>query len=514
MATAGGTSIAFHGGMNEIGGNKFLIEDKGTRVFLDFGMQMGLHGKYYDLMMKPRTGCALSDLFEFGLLPRIHGIYRQDHTEHLAKGLDPDGWFKKDSKSEDSVHGVLLTHAHVDHCEYIRYMRPDIPIYCTEATRIIMQALQDTGSESKHFTTYKEELTTYTNKKGDTSWIEHSRNREERGRNIVPVEPYKKYKIDSIEFEPLPVDHSLPGACGFMIHTSAGSIAYTGDLRFHGRHKKKTERFVDTCGSEKPDYMLCEGTRVDVGSSPTEESVKEDAADIMLNTKGLSVVSYPVRDLDRFLSLYNAAVRSGREMLIDFKQAYLLRLFESSEESKGAYPRLDDPNIKVFLPRMGKCLAGAEKGTWDDKLLMKDYSDQWKKDLIDSVAGQATHADVRAAQKKYVLYCSDWNLQQLIDVKPEEGSSYIHSSTEPFSDEMELDHNRIKRWLHHFGLIKDEGSWTSLHVSGHGTGDQIEKVVRGSNAKKLIPIHTELGNRFEHWHDGVIYGENGGRVEI
>ena len=35
------TKLTFYGGIHEIGGNKFLIEDRGTRIFLDFGMQIG-----------------------------------------------------------------------------------------------------------------------------------------------------------------------------------------------------------------------------------------------------------------------------------------------------------------------------------------------------------------------------------------------------------------------------------------------------------------------------------------
>ena len=31
------TSLTFYGGVNEIGGNKILLEDKDTKVFLDFG---------------------------------------------------------------------------------------------------------------------------------------------------------------------------------------------------------------------------------------------------------------------------------------------------------------------------------------------------------------------------------------------------------------------------------------------------------------------------------------------
>ena len=35
------TSLTFYGGVNEVGGNKILLEDKDTKVFLDFGMSFG-----------------------------------------------------------------------------------------------------------------------------------------------------------------------------------------------------------------------------------------------------------------------------------------------------------------------------------------------------------------------------------------------------------------------------------------------------------------------------------------
>ncbi len=511
-----GTRITFYGGMNEIGGNKFLLEDKGTRVFLDFGLQMGLHGRYYDMMMAPRDGSALGDLFEFELLPRIHGIYRKDYTRHLSHGPNP-GWFEDDYRSDDYIDGVLLTHAHVDHCDYLHYLRPNIPVYCTEATKLIMQALQDTGAGSKDLTRYREHFAMRLNSKNEPGWAVSGAGRhprDERDRNLSLIKPYKKYRIDSIEFEALPVDHSLPGACAFIIHTSAGSIGYTGDLRFHGRRRTETERFLAECGGNDLDYLLCEGTRVDVRSSPTEEDVEVDAGEIIRGTERLSVVSYPVRDLDRFVSLYNAAVGAGREMVIDFKQAYLLAQFEDSSENSGTYPRLDDPHIRLFLPRMGKGLAGSQNDEWDERLLRKDYASKWKQELLDGKAAHATYREIASDPKRYVLYCSDFGLQQLVDIRPGEGSSYIHSSTEPFSDEMELDHNRIRRWLAHFKLIASEKSWITLHVSGHGTGDQIQRVVREAGARRLVPIHTQRADRFRYWHDDVVASQNGGCIGL
>jgi ribonuclease J len=48
------------------------------------------------------------------------------------------------------------------------------------------------------------------------------------------MKPYEKYRIGSLEVEMIPVDHSIPGACGYIIYSDEGNMAYTGDLRFHG----------------------------------------------------------------------------------------------------------------------------------------------------------------------------------------------------------------------------------------------------------------------------------------
>ena len=53
--------------MHEIGGNKFLVEDKGTKIFLDFGMQMGKANQYFAEFVNPRICNCMGDLFEFGL---------------------------------------------------------------------------------------------------------------------------------------------------------------------------------------------------------------------------------------------------------------------------------------------------------------------------------------------------------------------------------------------------------------------------------------------------------------
>ena len=97
---------------------------------------MGKANQFFADFSNPRKLTGFGDMFEFNLLPDIKGIYRKDYSKHMGYG---------DHNQETSVDGVLLTHAHIDHCAYIHYLRPEIPIYCSDASKLIMQGFQDMG---------------------------------------------------------------------------------------------------------------------------------------------------------------------------------------------------------------------------------------------------------------------------------------------------------------------------------------------------------------------------------
>jgi ribonuclease J len=482
------SSITFYGGIHEIGGNKFLVEDKGTKIFLDFGMHMGKANQYFAEFCNPRMCSGMGDLFEFGLLPKLNGLYRLDYAKHM----DFDG-------SEDTeIDAVILTHAHVDHCAYIHYLRPEIPIYCSEATKLIMQAFQDTGS-SEEYITFKENFRLSRKDNGEVS--RYRGNDNKLLRKIVTFGELKKFSINSIEVEPIYVDHSLPGVCGFIFHTSKGSIGYTADIRFHGRRESTTKAFVEKCRTSDLDILLCEGTRVAEEFSQTELDVEMNVRDIIQKTKNLVICTYPTRDLDRMLSFYLACKESGRNLVIDLKQAYILKLFNQSEFLKGAYPSPNDNVIKIYKPRKSWGLIDKDVNFWTKKILLGDY-DNWADEFLD-YNNSVDHRDVSSNQKEMVFYCSDFQLQELIDVRPKEDSVYIRSSTEPFDDDMRLDQERVKRWLLHFGLINREEEWNHIHVSGHGSGDQIKRIIEGSHSKLLVPVHTEHEEFHKKWHNNV-----------
>ena len=284
-----------------------------------------------------------------------------------------------DGREETEIDAVLLTHAHVDHCAYIPYLRADIPIYCSEASKLIMQNFDETGTDQ--YLTLKGRFQIYKNKKD-----EMSRGTTKQGyelpRAINVFADGAKLNIDSIEVETLPVDHSIPGVNAFILHTSSGSIGNTGDLRFHGRREKDTEKFVERCGESSLDLILCEGTRIHQEPSLTEYDVESISTKIINETKELVVCGYPIRDLDRLMSFYLAAKNTGRYLVVDMKQAYLLKLFSTSAHYSKLYPAPNDKQIKIFIPRGKWSLFDKDLVKFTERQVYMDYK-EWQKEFLD-----------------------------------------------------------------------------------------------------------------------------------
>ena len=483
-------SLTFYGGVNEVGGNKIMLKDGDTKIFLDFGMSFGQAGRFFSEFLQPRKCNGIGDFIEFGLLPDLRGLYRRDYLKHMGR------------KDEDlDYQGLLVSHAHADHASYIHHLREDLPIHCSGQTYAILKALNDTASSS--FTDLTDMVTcfeTYINKKGEASrktTLTHPELVVDRNYKIF--EFGKKFKIDSLEIVPFNVDHSLPGATGFIIHTSSGTVVYTGDIRFHGRRGQKTEEFMNAC--EGADVLVIEGTRIDQQSSRTEKDVEDEVFNFSNAAKGLTVCNWPVRDTDRMLSFLNAAKRMDKKIAISMKQAYLLEQLAKTNDS--LVPNLDDPNLCLYAMRKD---WGAIGSGIEDRLIRQDY-DKWEREYLDRCV---CHRDLKTSQKDHMFFCNNFDLKELIDLRPAKGSVYIKSVCEPFDAEMSIDWQRIENWVNHFGM-----SLNRTHVSGHASGPQLKEFVDTTKPGLIIPIHTQHPEFYEKWWDKVhLLKDAGEKVEI
>ncbi|HIC95859.1 TPA: ribonuclease J, partial [Candidatus Bipolaricaulota bacterium] len=122
-------------GAETIGGTKIYLESGGTGLLLDFGINYKRWGLYYEEYIKPRAARGLLDLLKLGLAPKIGGIYRDD--------LFPRGF--RPNLSELPTEGVLISHAHLDHCGLLGLLRPEIPIYTSALSAAVMISVQESG---------------------------------------------------------------------------------------------------------------------------------------------------------------------------------------------------------------------------------------------------------------------------------------------------------------------------------------------------------------------------------
>ena len=81
-----------------------------------------------------------------------------------------------------------------------------------------------------------------------------------------------------------------------------------------------------------------------------------------------------------------------------------------------------------------------------EKIQREDY-DYWEREFLDH-ANAVTAKDIKDNQDEYIFRCDFFELKELIDVKPEAGSSYIRSACEPFDIEMELDLKKAETGWH------------------------------------------------------------------
>jgi len=488
-------NITIYGGINRIGGNKILLEDNGTRILLDFGMNFEEHAMYFTEYMPPRKCNCIKDFINLGLLPDLKGIYRKDYCNHM--GLD--------YKEDNFVDGVLISHAHIDHVGYVHFLRKDIPIYVSTETKAVMELFSRIGAAGfEEFTDFKPSFQLIPKKRGEG--LKRRDARDGKGeRNVKAFEFDKKFKIGDLEILPCRVDHSLPGATGYIIYTSEGAVVYTGDLRFHGRHKEWSYEFVEKAAKAEPVVMLSEGTRIKEKEARTEDYVQSESTKYIKGKKGLAIVNFPIRDTERLLTFYNTAVSNNRTLVLEYRQAMLLDILRQMGIEN--LPKSNDENIRIFYPKKSWGLVGRDD--FPEEQIKQDYG-SWEKDFLDM--GNIIVADeIRKKQQEYVMFMNYFQLNNLLDIKPIEGSVHIRSVCEPFSEDMELDQKRIDNWLRLFGLYPEQ----RIHSSGHACGPAIFDMIKKINPKVLFPIHTLNPAAFKELSRiDVVFPEYGKKIII
>jgi len=499
-------------GAGVIGGTKILVQSGKTTLLLDFGTNFFQSKKYFEEYLKPRASKGLLDAVELGLLPPVPSLYRQDL---MPPGVDPWRGQVHPKLAKVHVDAVVITHAHLDHCGHLSYVRQDIPVIATIETAFLMKAIQDTSKgdlekdicscvprEAKdgvlkpgHWKTQAATQRTFLTLEGLTLsadaagfWANPLGSRPLVSRSIQQVKA-----VGDVVMNSYPVDHSIPGCAGFALETNEGWVAYTGDIRLHGAKGELSRKFAEEVSRLKPKILFCEGTRVsrlEEEEVITEADVKERASTVIKGTRGLVIADFGSRNLERLSTFRDIAADCGRQLVLMPRDMHLLKAHQLASR-EGLDPALD-PALLVYQEEKSSESTA-------DKTIFATYSQK----LTNS-------GEISRKQGQFILCFSFWDLNELIDIRPGPESVYIYSSSEAYDEEQMADMQRLRNWLDHFGItalgVPDPETGrpipgeTGLHASGHAATKDLLELIDVINPEILVPVHTELPEYFSEYY--------------
>ncbi len=405
-------------------------------------------------------------LFDFGKRFSTNSTYFNDsftgrnwkkvHDRIATKELPPLRNFYKEwpMSSKNSIDidikAVFFSHAHLDHIGLIDLIDDSLEKYMSD---------------------YSKEVLSFFGKKGIIK------------NNISNIKIMDKpVKVGPFTVHPIPVDHDIPGALAFQIETSKGNIFYTGDIYFHGRANEKSWNFVKYAKNNNPYILITEGTRFGwrFVTSLTEEQLKKQAISVLEQCNGILFANPYEPHIDRIRTFFEIANEKNKKFVITLPYAFMLNRYSCIGDTF-AKEILSSPNTLIYK-------SEGMPNTWENETIGT---------FVDA-------AYVYKNQKNIVMLLDFMSIPELLDIKPEKGALYIHSGGEPLPSIDAENAKILLNWLKMFNM-----PYFNIHSPGHAAQPDLLRMAREINPEILLPIHTQIPERFEIVSDNVKILEKG-----
>ena len=338
-----------------------------------------------------------------------------------------------------SLLAIVLSHGHRDHWGLIPKVNAQIPLVMGRATESIIRAAADFVPDAV--------------KLSAAQYLEHG----------------KSIQLGPFTVRPRLVDHSGFDAYAMEVEANGKRLFYSGDLRAHGRKGSLFESLI----SNPPlnvDTMLMEGSslgRLAADQSfPSEASLEEIFVDRFKDTAGMALVACSAQNIDRVVTVYRAAKRTGRTLIVD---AYAAEVLKATGQDSIPKPVPGWSNLAVFIPQRQRI-----------QLVQKNIAS-----LVDSYRGFRLWPEQLAEHAaRSVMLFRGWMMRDLERADALAGAKVLWSQWDGYlgagSPGAALKADCESRGI----------PFEPIHTSGHASPGDLKRLATAISPKRLIPIHT------------------------
>ena len=356
---------------------------------------------------------------------------------------------------DESLLGVVISHPHQDHYGLARYIRPGVPVYIGEDAHNIMKAASAYVPNGHAF---------------------------ENPRFIANRKPLE---IGPFRITPYLVDHSAFDAYSLLVEAGGKRVFYSGDFRAHGRKARLFEAMI-----ERPprdiDVLLMEGTTIgrtgSGGGFATEAGLEEEFVRAFRETEGIHLVWASAQNIDRLVTIFRAARRTGRVLLIDLYTAVVLEA-----TGRNSIPQSDWPDVKLYIPQAQRVKI-RRKGLFMDLAAHKA-----NRIIPESLPGLKD----RAVMLFRPMVTGDHGVKAILN-----GARLSYSMWQGYlKDESTA---KSRKWLEERGIPLEV-----IHTSGHASVADLKRFAAALSPRMLVPIHSFETARFGEFFEKVTRREDG-----
>ena len=346
--------------------------------------------------------------------------------------------------TDPTLCGIVISHPHLDHYGLLDKVSSDVPVFTGAEAASLLRA-------ASFFSPVSAEI--------------------EPAGFLVDREPII---VGPFVITPFLNDHSAFDAYSLLIEADGRRVFYSGDIRGHGRKRALFEALLSKPPSDV-DVMLMEGTHVRTDPVFDEEVFESETdlemrfVDLLKSTPGSVAVLGSAQNVDRLVTVYRAARRSGRQLVIDLYGASV------AAATRSTIPQVGFPGLRVFVPQRQRVLV-KQSGEFDRVTQLGDcrvFAEELRSDpsafvfyVPSSVAFELLRLDVLDASGAVA-----WSLWD----------GYLHEGSG-----LRLQSDLAERGI----------QFVQLHTSGHASVGDLQRLVEALAPTRLVPMHSEAADRF------------------